>query len=280
MTARGGGGTGMGETVRPAQIGTPATDASTGSTIQLESVTKMFGHIRALWNVDLSVGPGEILALVGDNGAGKSTLLKVMSGLYQPDKGTVRLSGIPVSLRSPADARRGGIATVYQDLGLVDCLDISTNMFMGDLPRRGMFVDKRRMDRESKEFLESLKVPVKSVTRQVGMLSGGQRQLISIARALRLGAKAILLDEPTAALGVRETAQVVSMISGLRDLQCAVVVVTHDMDVVFQLCDRVQVMRLGQVAGVRDTRATTKEEVVGLITGAVSDHPLPEMKDK
>jgi ABC-type sugar transport system ATPase subunit len=240
--------------------------------VELSGVTKRFGHVQALTGVDLQVRPGEILALLGDNGAGKSTLVKVMAGLHRPDEGEVRVNGVAQRFHSPSDARAAGVATVYQDLGLVECLDVATNMFLGQIPKRRFLVDRRRMLKESAEFLDALGVTVGSVRTQIGMLSGGQRQIVAFARVLRLGAGVVLLDEPTAALGVRETAQAVGLIRSLRDRGKAVVLVTHDIDVVFSLADRIQVLRLGRVAGVRDVATTDRDEIVGLITGARGDH--------
>ncbi len=246
--------------------------------LEVTGVTKMFGHVQALRNVDLTVSPGEVLGLVGDNGAGKSTLVKIISGLYQPDTGQIKIDGDAKKFHSPAEARQCGLATVYQDLGLVECLDIASNMFLGSVPKKRLFVDRARMQRESETFLQSLNVPVGSVRRQVGMLSGGQRQLIAIARALKLGARFLLLDEPTAQLGVRETSGVRGMIEEVRKRECGVIVISHDMDLVFKVADRVQVMRLGSVAGVRSTRETTREGVISLLTGAVSgDQPSEEV---
>lgn len=245
--------------------------AQMGATLTIRGVSKNFGHVKALRGVDLDAYPGQVLALLGDNGAGKSTLVKVMSGLISHDEGTITAGGVEHEFSSPGEARAAGIATVYQDLALVEVLDVATNMFIGQVPTRGLFVDRRRMVRESEEFLRSLKATVSSVETPIGMLSGGQRQIIAIARALRLGAATVILDEPTAALGVRETAQVSDMIMTLRDSGKAVVLVTHDMELMFKVADRAQVLRLGEVGGVRDVKKTSREEIVGLITGARTD---------
>lgn len=237
--------------------------------LALRAVTKAFGHVIALEDVNLDVWSGEILAIVGDNGAGKSSLVRTMSGIYRPDAGHIIVDSDEKQFHSPADARSAGIATVFQELALVEVLDVATNMFLGQLPRRGPFVDRRRIERESREFLDELKVTVSSVRTQVGMLSGGQRQIVAIARAMRTGGRIILLDEPTAALGVRETAQAAQMIRTLRERGNAVILISHDMSLVFDLADRIQVMRLGRVAGVRRTDQTTRDEVIGLITGSI-----------
>jgi ABC-type sugar transport system ATPase subunit len=241
--------------------------------LQLRGITKTFGHVIALAGVDLEARAGEVLAIVGDNGAGKSTLIKIISGVYRPDQGIMEVEGAAVAPGNPAEARRTGIATVFQDLALVEVLDVATNMFLGQFPRRGWFVDRAAMDSESRAFLDGLGVTVSSVRSQVGMLSGGQRQIIAIARAMRAGGKVVLLDEPTAALGVRETGQAARLIRSLRDQGCAVICVSHDMSFVFDLADRIQVMRLGRVAGVRQASATTRDEIVGLITGSVAADP-------
>jgi ABC-type sugar transport system ATPase subunit len=241
--------------------------------LSLRAVSLSFGHVTALADVDLDVHRGEVLALLGDNGAGKSTLVKVVSGVHRPDRGAIRVDGRPRQFADPSSAREAGIATVHQDLALVECLDVATNMFMGQVPRRGPFVDRRRMIRESEAFLRSLDVTVASVRTPIGMLSGGQRQIIAIARALRLGADVVLLDEPTAALGVRETAQAAAMITTLRDQGKAVIVVTHDMELVFRIADRAQVLRLGRVAGIRRIRDTDRDEIIGLITGSRVEDP-------
>jgi ABC-type sugar transport system ATPase subunit len=251
--------------------GTPAAD------LELRGITKRFGQVTALSGADLAAYAGQVLAILGDNGAGKTTLIKIISGVYQQDDGEVRVAGHQVVFRSPADARDAGVATVFQDLALVEVLDVATNMFLGQFPRRGWFVDRKAMDAQSRAFLDELKVTVASVKTDIGMLSGGQRQIVAIARAMRTGAGIVLLDEPTAALGVRETAHATNLIRELRDRGATVICVSHDMNFVFDVADRVQVMRLGRVAGVRHVTTTTKDEVIGLITGSVSDQPAEEM---
>ena len=245
--------------------------------LELLGITKRFGHLTALAGVDLVACAGQVLAILGDNGAGKSTLIKIISGVYHQDEGEISVAGNHVAFRSPADSRRAGVATVFQDLALVEVLDVSTNMFLGQFPRRGWFVDRKAMDSQSRAFLEEHKVTVASVRTEMGMLSGGQRQIVAIARAMRTGAGIVLLDEPTAALGVRETAHATNLIRELRGRGATVICVSHDMNFVFDVADRVQVMRLGRVAGVRDVAATTKDEIIGLITGSVSGPPAGEM---
>jgi ABC-type sugar transport system ATPase subunit len=239
--------------------------------LALRGIFKSFGHVNALTDVDLDVWPGEVLALLGDNGAGKSTLVKIMSGLHAPDAGEIRVRGEVRHFVSPSHAQRAGVVTVYQDLALVEVLDVATNMFIGQVPTRHGLVDRRRMIRETEAFLASLNVTVASVRTPIGMLSGGQRQIIAIARALRRGADTVLLDEPTAALGVRETAQAADLIATLRDQGRAVILVTHDMELVFEIADRMVVLRLGRVGGTRPVADTDRDEIVGLITGSRTD---------
>jgi ABC-type sugar transport system ATPase subunit len=197
--------------------------------------------------------------------------MKTICGVYRPDAGTIALNGEAMHFHSPADAKKAGVATVFQDLALVEVLDVATNMYIGQLPTRGGFVDRAKMERDTRELLDSLKVTVRSVRTPIGMLSGGQRQIVAIARAMRTGARVVLLDEPTAALGVRETAHATNLIGSLRQRGAAVICISHDMGFVFEIADRVQVMRLGRTAGVREVRKTDKSEIIGLITGAAAD---------
>jgi ABC-type sugar transport system ATPase subunit len=241
--------------------------------LELRGITKRFGHVTALNSVDLTAYMGQVLAVVGDNGAGKSSLIKTISGVYRPDEGTIKVDGNERAFHAPSDAKDAGIATVFQDLALVEVLDVATNLFLGQVPRRGPFVDRRRMERESRAFLDELNVTVANVRTPIGMLSGGQRQIVAIARAMRTGGKVVLLDEPTAALGVRETAQAADMIRRLRDRGNAVICVSHDMSLVLDLADRIQVMRLGRVATVRERAQTSMDEIIGFITGAVTEEP-------
>ena len=242
--------------------------------LSLREAAKNFGHVQALHSASLDVYPGEVLGIVGDNGAGKSTMLKILSGLVRPDTGTVSVNGSPVEMVSPADARQHGIATVYQDLALVECLDIATNLHLGDVPKKRFFVDRKRMERDAERILTELRVRVGSVRTPVGMLSGGQRQIIAISRAVRLEqAKIILLDEPTAALGVQERGHVGDIIARLREQGKAVILICHDMEFVFEYCDRITVMRLGKTAATRIIHDTDRDEIIGLITGARTDIP-------
>ena len=232
------------------------------------SVSKRFGHICALDEVDVSVRAGEILALVGDNGAGKSTLIKILTGVITADDGELLIDGAPMAMSTPIDARRLGIASVFQDFALVDCLDIATNLFLGELPRRGVLVDRSLMDAEANEMLRRMDVSVYSARTPVGLLTAGHRQLIAIGRAVRSHPRVLVMDEPTAALGVSEKARVAAMIGRLKDEGKAMVLVSHDLQLVFDHADRIQVLRLGRTAGLRRRDETDRDEIVGLITGA------------
>lgn len=237
--------------------------------LELENASKAYGHVVAVEQASLSVRAGEVLGVVGDNGAGKSTMMKILSGLVRPDRGTLRVFGKEVDLHSPADARDVGISTVYQDLALVECLDISTNMFLGMLPRRGIFVNRRRMREDARAILEDVGSRVTNPRALVGDLSGGQRQIVAIARAVRSDAPICLLDEPTAALGVRETAHVAEIIATLREKGKAVICISHDMEFVQEHMDRVVVMRRGVTVADRSVADTDRDEVIGLITGSI-----------
>jgi simple sugar transport system ATP-binding protein/D-xylose transport system ATP-binding protein len=251
-----------------------SSTAEAAPAVALRSASKNFGHIQALDHADLTAGRGEIHGVVGDNGAGKSTMLKILSGLHRPDSGELRIEGLPVTLHSPLDAREHGIATVYQDLALVECLDVATNLHLGDIPKKRWLVDRRRMERDAERILIDLNVRVGSVRTPVGMLSGGQRQIIAISRAVRLErATIVLLDEPTAALGIQERNHVGAIITTLRDRGKAVIIICHDLEFVFDYCDTVTVMRTGRTVARRTIHNTDRDEVIGLITGARTGDP-------
>jgi simple sugar transport system ATP-binding protein/D-xylose transport system ATP-binding protein len=249
----------------------PAMATSTGApAMGLHAVGKAFGHVKALTRVDLSAHAGEIHFVVGDNGAGKSTTLKILSGIYRPDSGDVRIHGSAVQMRDAADAHHFGIAVVHQDLALVECLDVATNMALGAIPRRGRFMlDRRRMEQEATKVLSDLKIRVGSVRTQIGLLSGGERQIVAIARAVRMNLPIILLDEPTAALGVRETAHVGDILDQLRAQGKTIICISHDLEFVFKYADRITVMRLGNSVATLARENTTRDEVVGMITGTI-----------
>jgi D-xylose transport system ATP-binding protein len=242
--------------------------------LALEQVSKSFGAVQALQDVDFEVRPGEVVALVGDNGAGKSTLVKAIAGIHSIDDGRILFEGQPVKVSTPTDAVDLGIATVYQDLALCDNLDVVENLFLGREERSGGIaavtrqLDETSMERQAHELLDNLAVTITDVRSEVGAMSGGQRQQVAIARSLLGEPKVVLLDEPTAALGVRQTAQVLALIKRLRENGHGVVVISHNISNVFEVADRIVVLRLGRVAAVYDASATTHEEVVGSITGA------------
>jgi D-xylose transport system ATP-binding protein len=243
------------------------------SLLALRGVTKRFGAVQALDDVWLDINTGEVVALVGDNGAGKSTLVKIVSGIYSPDRAAVWFDGQPVTLGSPGAAANLGIATVYQDLALCDNLDVVANLFLGHEERSplGEFtraLDETRMEQRSEELLSNLAVTIPSLRTEVGTLSGGQRQQVAVARSLLGEPKVVLLDEPTAALGVAQTAQVLALVKRLKDQGLGVMMISHNLADVFEVADRIVVLRLGKVAGVFEVEGTSQEEIVAAITGA------------
>jgi D-xylose transport system ATP-binding protein len=249
-------------------------NANGAPVLALEKVTKSFGPVQALQDVDFEVRPGEVVALVGDNGAGKSTLVKAIAGIHSIDSGRIMFDGEPVRVSTPTDAVQLGIATVYQDLALCDNLDVVENLFLGREERSGGVatltrqLDETSMERQAHELLDNLAVTITDVRSEVGTMSGGQRQQVAIARSLLGDPKVVLLDEPTAALGVRQTAQVLALIKRLRENGHGVVVVSHNLADVFEVADRIFVLRLGREAGTFVTSETSNEEIVGAITGA------------
>ena len=238
--------------------------------LELSEASKSFGHVNALVGVSLAAYGGQVLAVVGDNGAGKSTMIKLIAGVHAMDSGDLHIDGRRVELSSPAQAQALGISTVFQDLALIEVLDIAANMYLGRPPRRGyVFVDRRTMIERAADVLQELGIRLPSVRVPVGILSGGQRQGVAVARAVLQEGDVILMDEPTAALGVRETEQVLGIIDELRTRGKTVVLISHDLEVVFHIADRIEVLRLGRVQGVRDIGQTDRQEIVGLITGAI-----------
>jgi len=238
--------------------------------LELRGITKRFGAAQALSGVDLDVFAGEVLALVGDNGAGKSTLVKTIAGIFPPEGGEMRFGGVPIALRGPRDATRLGIATVYQDLALCDNLDVVANLFLGREERAtpSMMLDEEAMEKRALAVLHVLNVKLPSVRAAMGGLSGGQRQSVAVARALMGEAKLVMLDEPTAALGVVQTTQVLELILRLKQQGLAVIVISHNLADVFRVADRIVVLRQGRLVGDFETHATARETVVGRITGA------------
>ncbi len=243
---------------------------STGKPVlAMRDVGKEFGGIVALKSVDLDVHPGEIVAIVGDNGAGKSTLLKIIAGVHGQSHGEILLDGEPVHFSDPSDSRKAGIDVVYQDLALADHQPVYMNMFLGrELTRAPLgMLDKKRMIAETRRVLEELDVRVPSPHTMIRNLSGGQRQGVAIGRATQWADRLLLMDEPTAALGVQETARVEQLILGLRERGKAMIVVSHNLAQVFRISDRVCVLRRGEQAGVVRTAETTENELVAMITG-------------
>ena len=244
-------------------------DAARKPFLEARGISKFFGHVTALDNVTVSLYPGEVLALVGDNGAGKSTLVSILSGAAQPDAGSVWVGGHRERIDNPHRARALGIGAVFQDLALVDQRDVADNLFLGRVPTRfGIIVDRKRMIRESTEAIARLGVNLPSVRIPVAELSGGQRQSVAVARALLESARATLMDEPTAALGVREAAQVNRLISRLHEEGQAVLLVSHNLANVFALAHRAVVLRHGRVVGDQVVAESTPDDIVALITGA------------
>jgi D-xylose transport system ATP-binding protein len=242
--------------------------------LTLEGVSKRFGPVQALEGVDFEVHGGEVVALVGDNGAGKSTLVKSISGIHAVDEGRFLFEGRPVKISTPSDAVGLGIATVYQDLALCDNLDVVANLFLGqEVVGSGAAavtkqLDETAMEHRSHELLEQFAVTIPSVRSEVGGLSGGQRQQVAVARSLLGEPKVVLLDEPTAALGVAQTATVLELIKRLRERGLGVVVISHNLADVFAVADRIFVLRLGRPAGTFDVQKASREDVVAAITGA------------
>jgi D-xylose transport system ATP-binding protein len=247
--------------------------ASSSPVLAVEGVTKSFGPVHALDGVDFSVRAGEVVALVGDNGAGKSTLVKVMSGIHGADCGRIVFDGRPVTIAKPSDAVDLGIATVHQDLALCDNLDVVGNLFLGREevePAVGHVfrgLDESDMEHRTHELLGRFAVTITDVRAEVGTMSGGQRQQVAIARSLLGEPKLVMLDEPTAALGVRQTAQVLELIKRLRDRGYGVLVISHNLADVFEVADRIFVLRLGRKAG-EFGRDASQDQVVAAITGA------------
>jgi fructose transport system ATP-binding protein len=244
--------------------------------LSARGLVKRYGHVTALDGADFDLRPGEVLAVIGDNGAGKSTLIKALTGAIQPDSGQILLGEAPIRLRSPLDARRAGIETVYQDLAVAPALDIPSNIFLGrELRRRGplgsilRMLDKPRMRAESARHMVELQIGIQSMTQAVENLSGGQRQGVAVARAAAWGSRVIIMDEPTAALGVKESAQVLELIRRIRDRGIPVVLISHNMPHVFEIADRIHIQRLGRRAAVVEPRHYTMPQVVAIMTGAL-----------
>jgi D-xylose transport system ATP-binding protein len=237
-------------------------------TLELRGIFKSFGSVQALTDVDFQVDSGEVMALVGDNGAGKSTLIKCVAGIHPPDSGEIYFEGDQVHIHGPKDAARLGIEVVYQDLALCDNLDVVQNMYLGreahDVMQR---LKEPEMFKKTEETMAGLRVTtIRSVNQRVATLSGGQRQSVAVARAVMWNSKVVILDEPTAALGVAQTEQVLALVRRLAEQGLAVVIISHNLHDVFEVAHRITVLRLGQNAGVFERAKTTQEEVVHAIT--------------
>jgi fructose transport system ATP-binding protein len=260
------------------------TEHTTGTPIMsARGLVKRYGNVTAIDGADFDLYPGEILAVIGDNGAGKSSLIKALAGAVIPDRGEIRLDGEPVHFKSPLEARRAGIETVYQDLAVAPAMDIATNIFLGREKRRAgplgsvlRMVDKRGMKKEAQQHMADLKIGIRSMGQAVETLSGGQRQGVAVARAAAWARKLVIMDEPTAALGVRESAQVLELIKRVRDNGLPVILISHNMPHVFEVADRIHIHRLGKRVAVVSPQSHTMHEVVGIMTGAVVhdiEHP-------
>ncbi len=245
------------------------------------ALTKHYGQVVAMEGADFELAKGEILAVVGDNGAGKSTLIKALAGALIPDAGQIYLDGEPVHFATPLDARRAGVETVYQELAVATQLDIAQNMFLGrEMRKQGVLgtvfrqLDKKGMRQQAANHMNLLGIRPKSIRQAVETLSGGQRQAVAVARAAAWGRKVVILDEPTAALGVRETQQVLDLIRRVRDQGLSVVLISHSMPEVLAIADRIHIHRLGRRAAVVSPKTTTMSEVVAVMTGALPSNSV------
>jgi fructose transport system ATP-binding protein len=251
--------------------------------LSAKGIVKRYGHVTAIDGADFELYNGEILAVIGDNGAGKSSLIKALSGAVIPDEGEIRLDGEPVHFKSPLEARRAGIETVYQDLAVAPALDIATNLFLGREKRRDgplgsilRMVDHKGQREEAERQMKNLQIGIRSMSQAVETLSGGQRQGVAVARAAAWARKLVIMDEPTAALGVRESGQVLELIKRVRDNGLPVILISHNMPHVFEIADRIHIHRLGKRVAVVSPTTHTMHEVVGIMTGAVVhdlEHP-------
>jgi fructose transport system ATP-binding protein len=251
--------------------------------MQAKGLTKRYGHVTALDGCDFELRAGEILAVIGDNGAGKSSLIKVLSGATVPDSGDLRLDGKPVHFRTPIDARRAGIETVYQDLAVAPAMSIAENLFLGrEILRPGVLgtwlrlLDKRAMLDQAVARMNELKVGIRSMTQAVETLSGGQRQCVAVSRAAAFAQHVVIMDEPTAALGVKEGNMVLDLIRRVRDKGLPVILISHNMPHVFEVADRIHIQRLGRRAAVVDPKVIGMSDTVAVMTGAMAAEELAE----
>ena len=244
--------------------------AGVGPVMSLRNITKRFGAVQALSGIDLDINAGEVVALVGDNGAGKSTFVKILAGVYTPDEGEITFDGQPVVIPSPGAAQALGISSVFQDLALADNLDVVANLFLGREISHGP-LDEEEMERRSWELLRQLSARIPSVRIPIASLSGGQRQTVAIARSLIGDPKVVILDEPTAALGVAQTAEVLNLVERLRERGLGVVLISHNLADVQAVADRVAVLRLGRNNGTFRVADVSYEEIIAAITGATDN---------
>jgi simple sugar transport system ATP-binding protein len=249
-------------------------DVMNGHLLAAKGIFKRYGHVLALQGADLDVFPGEVVALVGDNGAGKSTLIKILSGTVQPDGGEIWFDGGTLTIESPVAARHLGLETVYQDLALAADLDPAANLFLGrEIRQPGLrgrlgFIDKKAMREKAQDAFATLGIGLQDIDVEVAMLSGGQRQAVAVSRAVTWASRVIFLDEPTAALGVVQAHRVLELIRRLRGSGMSVVLISHNLPQVFEVADRIQVLRLGRRVATFRPNQTTMEQVVGAMTGA------------
>jgi fructose transport system ATP-binding protein len=261
----------------------PAAEVANQPILEAEGLVKLFGRVVGLRGVDIRLFPGEVLAVIGDNGAGKSTLIKCLSGAMVPDRGTIKVNGEQVSFRSTQEARAAGIETVYQTLAVAPALDIASNLYLArELRRPGIagsvfrMLDKKAMERHSEEHIKSLGIStLQNINQAVETLSGGQRQVVAVARTGAFGSNVAILDEPTAALGVRETAQVLRLVRDLREQGLGVILISHNMPNVFETADRIHVQRLGGRAAVISPQTHSMQDAVAIMTGAMT---VPEQE--
>jgi fructose transport system ATP-binding protein len=251
--------------------------------MQARGLTKRYGHVTALDGCDFELRAGEILAVIGDNGAGKSSLIKVLSGATVPDEGEIRLDGQPVHFKSPIDARRAGIETVYQELAVAPAMSIAENLFLGrELLRPGVLgtylrvLDKKAMLDQAVARMNELKVGIRSMTQPVETLSGGQRQCVAVSRAAAFAQHVVIMDEPTAALGVKEGNMVLELIRRVRDKGLPVILISHNMPHVFEIADRIHIQRLGRRAAVVNPKQIGMSDVVAVMTGAMEPSQIPQ----
>jgi fructose transport system ATP-binding protein len=250
-------------------------DQKPAPVLEARGIVKRFGHVVALDGTDFQLYPDEILAVIGDNGAGKSTLIKILAGALMPDEGEILLNGQPVHFRSPIDARRQGIETVYQDLAVASELNIMENIFLGrEIRRQGVLgsvfrmLDKRRMLSDTTHYMQDLKIGIQSMSQRVGTLSGGQRQGVAVARSAAFANHVVIMDEPTAALGVKESGMVVELIKQVKARGLPIILISHNMPQVFELADRIHIQRLGRRVAVVRPEACSMSDAVAIMTGA------------